>query len=578
MNMKPLSVLLALVGGASSVPSAPLSLTRPPFQEEEEKEKGISSACDELLHEYERAGWNGAVLVARDGKALLAKGYGRADPEKGRPNTETTLFEIGSLSKQITAAAILKLEQQEKLTTDDPIAKHLPGVPTHARKITIMHLLTHTSGMPRNGPSGRGADLEEAVKAYLAEEPKNAPGAHFEYWNGGYALLAGIVERASGKSFTRYCEEELFAPAGMTDTGFTGDADLDPARAAVGESQDAESRSALEHPYMGSFGYQYRGMGGVVTTALDLLKWDRTLAGTAVLGEKARAKLFTPVQEGYACGWYVGKSNTGRLRQSHEGDVRGFHVDMMRFPEQQACVVVLANTDLVLVWQIAENLECLLFGRSPRHPPPQTVPVADEELGGYGGRYESKDGALVVKEVDGGLEVGIEGQALLDEIVPREDGMKRAELDALNAKAVQFIEAMAEGDVEFLDEVVLNEELDIWVRTLVTHTWPRQIEAHGTFKSVRALGATVERGFVRALVAIEHERDSVRASLGFGAKGLQGLDWDGPRFVATLRLVPKGRNAFEEKRGEKPHRFEFTLKKKRVTGVTTGGLKLQRTD
>lgn len=555
-----------LVHGA---PIATLLLAALPAQDS----GNVQSACDDLLRKYERAGWSGAALVARDGKALLARGYGKADGESGRANAETTLFEIASLSKQFAAAAILKLEQQGKLATGDSIEKHLPGVPDHARKITILHLLTHTSGMPRNGPSADGEDLEAAVKAYLAEAPDSAPGARFEYWNGGYALLAGIVEHESGKSFTQYCEDELFAPAGMTDTGFTGDADLDPKRAAMGRSESGEPRSALAHPY-GSFGYQYRGMGGNVTTVLDLLKWDRALAGTALLGDEAREKLFTPVQNGYACGWYVGMSSSGKRRQWHEGSVRGFAAEMRRFPEERACVVVLANTDELRIWQIGENLECLLFGRPIRHPLPNPVERVDGDE--YDGRYAGKGGTLVVKHVDGELEVGIEGQALLDELLPPVDGSRPPSLESWNAKAVEVIEAIAEGDLRFLQELVVDEKLADWPGHLVNQIWSRQTTEHGPFKSVRALGATEEHGHVSVLVAIEHERGSVRAQLGFGEKGLQGLHWDGPQFLATLRLVPKGKDTFEVKRGEKPRRFEFTRKEKRVTGVKTGRLKLQK--
>ncbi|HEX6882507.1 MAG TPA: serine hydrolase domain-containing protein [Planctomycetota bacterium] len=550
---------------------APLLLALAPGQEPAD----IGAACDALLRRHMLAGWSGAALVARGGKPLLARGYGRADRQREEPNRETTLFEIASVSKPFTAAAILKLEQQGRLSTADSIEDHLPGVPAHSRKITILQLLSHTSGIPRTNDAGSGEDLEPAVVAYLGAGPTSAPGAHFEYWNGGYALLAGIVERASGRRFTRYCEEELFAPAGMLDTGFTGDSDLDPARAATGWSTQGEPRSALAHPY-GSFGYEYRGMGGVVTTTLDLLKWDRALAGTAVLGEKARRKLFTPIQEGYACGWRVGKSKSGKLRQWHEGVVRGFAADLRRFPEEDVCIAVLSNTDGVKAGEIAENLECVVFGRPLEHPPPAAALLAEDDLARFTGSYATKGGRLHVRAVEGGLELAIEGQALLDDLAPVEHGERREKLERWNDKAVEFIEALARGDVSFLRQSVTDEDRDGWPKILVQYTWPRQTAQKGALKSVRALGATSQRDSVKVLVALEHERGPARAELTFTGKGLVRLEWEGPEFLATLKLSPRGGSAFEVSTGEPPRRFEFTRKGERITGLTTDGWKLSR--
>jgi CubicO group peptidase (beta-lactamase class C family) len=550
---------------------APLLLALAPGQEPAE----VVAACDLLLQQHMRAGWSGAALVARDGKALLARGYGRADRAREERNRETTLFEIASVSKQFTAAAILKLEEQGRLSTADSIADHLPGVPAHSRKITILHLLSHTSGVPRTNDAGSGEDLEPAVVAYLGAGPTSAPGARFEYWNGGYALLAGIVERASGRRFTRYCEEELFAPAGMWDTGFTGDSDLDAARAAVGWSAKGEPRSALAHPY-DTFGYEYRGMGGVVTTVLDLLKWDRALERSTVLGDKARKKLFTPVQQGYACGWYVSQSKSGKLRQRHDGGVRGFDAELRRFPEEKVCIAVLSNTDDVKAWQIAENLECVLFGRPLDYPPPESPTLGGDDLARFAGSYATKDGWLHVTAVDGGLELAIEGQALLDELAPADPDAKRERLERWNDKAVRFIEAIARGDVAFLRQSVTDEDRDGWPDILVRYVWPKQTAEKGALKSVRALGATGRRDHVKVLVALEHERGPARAQLSFSEKGVVGLVWEGPDYLATLKLLPRGESVFEVSSGERPRRFEFTRKGERITGLTTDGFRLQR--
>ncbi|NOT30983.1 MAG: beta-lactamase family protein, partial [Planctomycetes bacterium] len=357
---------------------------------------------DELLLRYAASGWSGSVLVARDGEVLLAGGYGFADFQADRANEAGTLFELGSITKSFTAAAVVKLAQQGKLTLDDSIAVHLPGVPQHSREITLRQLLTHTSGIPRGNAKGRGEDLAGAVVDYLGSGPEAIPGKKFEYWNGGYALLAGVIERASGRSYTQYLEEELFAPAGMSDTGFTGDSDLDATRAALGSSRDGRDRTALEHPYQ-DYGYQYRGMGGIVTSVLDLAKWERALATHALLDEAHTRTLFEPAKDGYALGWKIGRAVNGSLRQAHGGAVRGFVSEFRRYPAENACVAVLCNRDDQNPQEIADNLECLLFDRQLATPPPKGELLSRAEAGVIAGSYVGAAGKLVVRAAPGVL-------------------------------------------------------------------------------------------------------------------------------------------------------------------------------
>jgi len=537
--------------------------------------QGVASECDALLARYARAGWSGAALVARDGKPLLARGYGKADLDGLRANDESTLFEIASLSKQFTAAAILKLEQQGKLSLDDPIDARLPGVPAHSKKITIQQLLTHTSGVPRENTAGSGEDLEAALKAYLADGPKEKPGARFAYWNGGYALLAGIVERASGESFTAYCERELFAPAGMQDTGFTGDADLSRERAAIGRTTAGAPRSALEHPYR-SFGYQYRGMGGVVTTVGDLFRWDRALAGDGVLGEKARKRLFTVAKEDYACGWYVTRADSGSERQSHGGSVRGFACDFRRFPAAGACIAVLSNTDDVRAWEMGLNLECLLFGRPLRHPVPESVTLSAEQLAAFAGNFATKGGKLVVRVDDGVLIAGIEGQALLDTLAPSRPGSWSPDVAGLRETAVKLVEKIAKGDVELLREKMSKRISADWPEDVRLSIYPQYEKERGPLKQVSVLGTSYAGERVEIFLALAHERASGRVKLAFSSAGLELLDWKGPEFPATLRLLPQGGERFECAGAAPQRSFDFVRKAGRVTGLKTKGFEFRR--
>jgi CubicO group peptidase (beta-lactamase class C family) len=352
----------------------------------------------EFASRAESTGFSGAVLAATGGRVVAAVGVGSADLAGKVPNTPSTLFEIASATKPFTAAAVLRLVQQGRLRLDDPIARHLPGVPEDCRPITVRHLLQHTSGIPGTNSAGAGDNLDKVLPLFLRGGPRHPPGTHWEYWNQGYALLSEIIARAAGKGYTAFCKEALFVPAGMSATRFTGDAAPSGATVAVGRSRFGPPRSALEHPY-GSFGFQYRGMGGVVTSAWDLWRWDRALRGDRVLDADSKAKLFEPGLGDYALGWFVRKDARGRRVQSHGGAVRGFVCEIRRYPDQDACLFVLCNRDDVPVLQVAQALEAILLGDPSPYPRPPR-PLDAELVRALAGRYEANGTTLVV-DADG---------------------------------------------------------------------------------------------------------------------------------------------------------------------------------
>ena len=346
----------------------------------------------------EALGFSGAVLAARDGKVVAALGVGSADLRDKVSNTSTTLFEIASATKQFTAAAVMELVEAGKLSLDDSIAEHLPGVPEDCEAITVRHLLQHTSGIPGANSQGSGTKLSSVLSSFLRGGPVHAPGTHFEYWNQGYALLSEIIARASGEDYVAFCERNLFAPAGMSVTCFTGDDAPKGAVVSVGRSPRGD-RSALDHPY-GSYGFQYRGMGGAVSSVWDLWRWDRTLRGESVLGQAAKAQLFEPGLGDYALGWRVAPNEHGRLVQSHGGGVRGFACEIRRYPVEDGCLFVLCNRDGFRVGDMAQGLEEILFGEEPTiQPPPRPL---DEALArALAGSYEDSKKAELVIERDG---------------------------------------------------------------------------------------------------------------------------------------------------------------------------------
>lgn len=347
----------------------------------------LVEGCGEL-------GFSGAVLAARDGQVVVAIGVGPAGGEARC--SARTLFEIASATKQLTGAAVMKLVDQQKLGLDDPIHKHLPKVPASCAKITIRHLLQHTSGIPGTNTSGAGRDLERVVPLFLRGGPQHEPGSKWAYWNQGYALCAAIVEKASGVRFGEFCRRELFAPAKMATARFTGDAAPEGAPVATGFSPRG-NRTALEHPY-GAYEMQYMGMGGAVCSVWDLWRWDRALKGEAVLSAAAKRELFKPGLRSYALGWFVERKG-GRLVQHHGGGVRGFICQLRRYPEQDGCLVVLCNRDRGPAPGVADLLERALFGEAVA-PPPARLPEARQKA--LAGRYRHPRARLIVTP-EGGL-------------------------------------------------------------------------------------------------------------------------------------------------------------------------------
>lgn len=311
-----------------------------------------SSARNEIGDQLDRAVqratlgqfW-GAVLVARGDEVLLAKGYGIANADLA-PLTADSLFDIGSVSKQFTAAAVLRLEMDGQVKVDEPVSNYLPNVPHDKFGITIRHLLTHTSGLSTQ-PEFQPADLDDRdamVRRVMAAPLQSEPGTQFEYSNVGYFVLAALIETVAKQPFEQYMKERVFAPAGMRDSGFVGDAALDRSRAAVRVMAGGPAQAtALDY----TWNWGNRGATGVITTARDMLRWDAALRNNVVLDESARQRFETAGLGGYAMGWFAAPvdpfDQSKGQRVQHGGATGGFRSQYSRLPEQRIVCVVLTN-------------------------------------------------------------------------------------------------------------------------------------------------------------------------------------------------------------------------------------------
>ncbi|QDV04687.1 Penicillin-binding protein 4* [Planctomycetes bacterium Poly30] len=386
----------------SSVVTRPL----PPEPNSPAADKKALQAIEAYLERCEFFGWSGAILIEEKGRVVLHRGFGEADRAKGIPCEVDTVFEIASVTKPFTACAILALVEDGKIDLDESIAEYLPGVPEARKNITVRHLLSHTSGMGRSQGVTTGTDLEAAVESAFAEAPLQEPGIAYEYWNQGYALLAGLIDHVTEEGYLDFLRHRLFAKAELGATGFTGD-DLWPLeKQAIGYSGDTPLRHAAEHPY-GAYDYRYRGMGGIVTNVEELWKLARAALDGELLKKSTTRDMLKEDGVIGPLGWRIMRSVRGDRQIWHGGDVEGFHTTVDCYPDNDAAVVVFSSSTEVHSFKIARSVASLLLsdGREVQGPP-AIVRWKSNVLAKCEGKYGDGQGiTLVVRAVGPGLEV-----------------------------------------------------------------------------------------------------------------------------------------------------------------------------
>ena len=319
-----------------------------------------------------------ALAVVRDGEVVKLAAYGQADVELGVVATPRTVFQIQSVTKTMTAAAVLLLAEEGKLSLTDPVARHLDGTPDAWKGVTLRHLLSHTSGVKDfiNDPNAslRLDVTEQDVLATTAPRPLNfEPSARYEYCNTGYHLLAMVIRKVTGKSYGDFLAERFFGPLGMTQTRVVSLTELIPHRAAG----YAWAGGALHRgQYVAESILSYGG-GGVVSTAADMATWAQALAAERVLPRRVLEQAWTPEtladasKSGYGLGWGIADVN-GRRAVGHSGaHVTGFTSNFTHFPDDGVTVVVLTNAGHADPRRVARRVAGLLvLGLAAAEPAP----------------------------------------------------------------------------------------------------------------------------------------------------------------------------------------------------------------
>ncbi|MBQ4898782.1 beta-lactamase family protein [Paenibacillus sp. Marseille-P2973] len=319
----------------------------------------VESLSDIIDAYLSKLNFNGSVLLAKNGKVLVRQGYGMANWDKELPNGPTTIFRIGSVTKQFTALAIMQLQEQGKLNVNDPVHTYLPDYP-HSDQITIHHLLTHTSGIPNltEFPNyletmGQPVTVEQNLSIFKNEPLEFEPGSEFRYSNSGYILLGAIIEQVSKQTYEDYVSEHIFKPLGMNDSGFRDGESTDPKYAVGYMNILNEPLQAL--PIDMSVPYS---AGAMLSSIDDLHKWDQALNTEQLINKSLADAMFTPFKDQYAYGWVV--MDGGRKIYFHNGGINGFTAYIKRYVLDDMTVIVLSNYEGTDINNIGDRLGVML--------------------------------------------------------------------------------------------------------------------------------------------------------------------------------------------------------------------------
>lgn len=340
-----------------------------------------AAKIDELMKVYNSyRQFNGAVLVAENGKVIFKKGYGMANMEWNIPVETDTKFRLGSITKQFTSMLILQLVQEGKIKIEGKLTDYLPDYRKDTGdRITIHQLLNHTSGIPSytglpnffQEVSRNPYSVSDFVKKFASGDLEFEPGTKFSYNNSGYFLLGAIIERVTGKPYEQALKERILDPVGMKNTGYDHHATILAKRAAAYEKRPAGFVNAayldMSLPY---------AAGSLYSTVEDLYLWDQALYTDKLLSPQLKELLYKPGMSNYAYGWVVRKAPLGAQGEpvtiiEHGGGINGFNTVITRMPESKNLIVLLNNTGGTKLQDMTQRIAAILFGK------PYKAPVRD---------------------------------------------------------------------------------------------------------------------------------------------------------------------------------------------------------
>jgi CubicO group peptidase (beta-lactamase class C family) len=379
---------------------------------------------DALFSRWPQGEAPGAVVgVLHEGRVAHLKGYGLSNIEAGRRAGRGTHFRLASLTKQFTAAAVMLLREGGALGYDDPAARFLPEFAPRAGRVTVRHLLQHTSGIDdyqsvylrsgavdadyprssRQAPGSYEPTTRDALELVCARPLRFAPGDEWEYSNSGYVALARIVEEVSGKPFPDFLRDEIFAPLGMNDSRVYGAARPEVPGDTLSYTREGEGFRDIDYTPLDAV----YGQDGIYSTAEDLVRWYRTLSGGELFREEVLREAFESgelnagAKAGYGLGWFVGNSR-GLRGAYHTGSWAGYRNFVAHYPDRKFTAFVLSNFDEFdhpARSAVASRLTALYLPDVMTRPRP--LPLGADALRRYEGRYEMGGGEHLDVTLDG---------------------------------------------------------------------------------------------------------------------------------------------------------------------------------
>jgi D-alanyl-D-alanine carboxypeptidase len=400
---------------ATAIAAAALLLCQAPFatvhaEPAQAGQQALAADLDALLAPHFRADAPGITVIAtKGGETVFRKAYGAANVATRQPLAPDSVLRLGSITKQFTAIGILMLADEGKLALTDDFTRFLPDFPTHGRKVTVEHLLTHTSGIVSytgkkdfRDVMGKDVTVAQGIDYFKNDTPEFAPGSAFRYNNSGYFLLGAIIEKVSGQPYARFMEERIFKPLGMAHTGYEGAA-LKP---VFGYSVH-DGHATLSDPLSMAWPY---AAGALVSSVDDLARWQAALTDGRLVRPDTLRRAFTAytLADGkpgpYGYGWFVGKLH-GTPIVFHGGNINGFATDAVWLPEERVYVAILSNReaahDAVSLEKLSRQVAMRIAGKPL--PVPSGARLDAATLAGYEGVYpvDAKVSLAVRRDGDG---------------------------------------------------------------------------------------------------------------------------------------------------------------------------------
>ena len=511
----------------------------------------IGRRMDEYLRRAAALGFSGQVVIARHGEVLLNQAYGFADRANRVALTPTTRVGVASMSKQFAAAAMLQLEAEGRLSLRDTLGSFFAGVPADKSGITLQQLLTHTAGI--RGGTTEDFDmptLDASMQRLFALPLTSAPGSRWRYSSDAYGIIAAIVQRVSGKPYGEYMRAKLFAPAGMLHTGLWPEASATRDSIARAYTGWRDRGSPREWP----MDWRVFGSGDLMTTAIDLYRWDRALRGGRVLDAATLAKYMSAQvalngdpADSYGYGLFVTQTKTRGKVVEHGGDTElGYNGGFFRYIDGDAVMIITSNSSDFnqhsMRWYVQDDLEAMLFGSDTTKLPPPVRAVTPSALVTLAGDYDVAGGVLHLIADGAYLWAGVEGDSLVSLLRP----MRPSDDPATFARASERTAALL-GRLDALDSSAYDPALGDSASSLrkeYADEWSSLVATFGPLHGYRILGSVRDGGAVVVYARLELRDGDETMAFRWSKLGAGRLSGTRPRPPSRFPLVlPVARSA-----------------------------------